>query len=309
MAYGIVIGGLAAIFAALVIGALAAVSAFAERSRIQRTMSAIDQAYVPVGATRPRDPRRLPVLAVPSWAAPMGRSINTRGAAGWFARWLDYAGNPPFWSVERIMQAQALAIIGLSLVAGILGLLLAGNLVGLVIGLAAGFLVGYFLPYVVLYQAAEKRQERVGKDLPDLLEMVTLSVEAGLGFDQALANLVDATDGPLNREVARVLQEMQMGRGRVEALRSLADRSRVLAVRAFATSVIQATELGVPIAQVLREQAREMRVRRRQQAEEKAHKITVKISMPLVLCLLPALMLVILGPAILKLMQLPMFHK
>jgi tight adherence protein C len=126
-------------------------------------------------------------------------------------------------------------------------------------------------------------------------------VEAGLAFDAALAQVSRNTSGPMADEFTRVLQEMQIGMGRTEAIRAMGERSTVADLRSFTTAMVQADQFGIPIAEVLRVQAKEMRVKRRQRAEEKAQKVPVKILFPLIFLILPALFIVILGPAIIQL--------
>jgi tight adherence protein C len=129
------------------------------------------------------------------------------------------------------------------------------------------------------------------------MDMLTICVEAGLGFDAALAQVARNSSGPLAAELARALQEMQIGKSRTEALRSMAGRTTAPELRSFASALVQASELGISVASVLREQAKEMRLRRRQWAEEQAQKVPVKILFPLLFCLFPALFVVIMGPA------------
>jgi tight adherence protein C len=126
--------------------------------------------------------------------------------------------------------------------------------------------------------------------------MLTICVEAGLGFDAALGQVAANTSGPLAAEFTRVLQEMQIGKSRSQALRSMAERTTVTELRTFVSALVQAGELGLAVAQVLREQSKEMRQRRRQRAEEKAQQLPVKILFPLITCLFPALMIVVVGP-------------
>jgi tight adherence protein C len=159
------------------------------------------------------------------------------------------------------------------------------------------------VPNVVLFDKAQRRSDRIRRDLPNALDMLTISVEAGLGFDAALAQVARNTEGPLADEFFRVLQEMQIGMGRTEAIRALGDRTSVPDLRSFTTAMVQADKFGIPIAEVLRIQAREMRLKRRQRAEEMAQKVPVKILFPLIFCIMPTLMVVILGPAIIQLLD------
>ena len=139
--------------------------------------------------------------------------------------------------------------------------------------------------------------------MPDALDLLTISVESGLGFDAALAQVARNTDGPLAEEFARVLQEMQIGLGRGAAMRALGDRTHVPELKGFVSAMVQADALGIPVAQVLRVQSREIRTKRRQRAEEQAQKVAIKILIPLIFCILPCLFIAVLGPAALGIME------
>lgn len=217
-------------------------------------------------------------------------------------RRLDIAGNPADWLPERV-----LAFKGIGLTAGIL--------VGLYMGLqygplatvfapVAGAAAGFYLPDIWIRNLGERRQVDMRTDLPDAIDMLTVCVEAGLGFDAALGRVAQTMDGPAAFEFARVIQEMQFGSSRVDALRAAADRTDIPELRTFISSIVQSTELGISIGDVLRAQSGQMRVVRRQRAEEQAQKLPVKILLPLIFCILPALFVVVLGPAILNIMDL-----
>ena len=217
-------------------------------------------------------------------------------------RRLDIAGNPAGWLPERV-----LAFKGIGLTAGIL--------VGLYMGLqygplatvlvpVAGAAAGFYLPDIWIRNLGERRQVDMRTDLPDAIDMLTVCVEAGLGFDAALGRVAQTMDGPAAFEFARVIQEMQFGSSRVDALRAAADRTDIPELRTFISSIVQSTELGISIGDVLRAQSGQMRVVRRQRAEEQAQKLPVKILLPLIFCILPALFVVVLGPAILNIMDL-----
>lgn len=141
------------------------------------------------------------------------------------------------------------------------------------------------------------------KDLPDALDLLTISVEAGLAFDSALSRVAKSTEGPLAAEFARVLQEMNIGMGRAEAMRALGERTHIPELKSFVTAMVQADAFGIPIGQVLRVQSSEMRVKRRQRAEEKAQKVPVKILFPLIFFILPTLFIVVMGPGVIAVMQ------
>src|SRR5215212_3912411 len=153
---------------------------------------------------------------------------------------------------------------------------------------------------VVLTNAVQRRQHQIRTALADSIDLLTICVEAGLGFDAALAHVSKNTSGPLADEFYRTLQEVQLGRSRNEAMRNLADRSDVPELRAFVLAMVQADIFGVSVANVLRVQARDMRVKRRQLAEERAMKVPIKVLFPVLFCIFPALFVVILGPAIMR---------
>jgi tight adherence protein C len=216
------------------------------------------------------------------------------------ARRLDLAGNPASWTVEKVLAIKGLGLF----VGGSAGFLLAITSPATAVAFAGlGAVAGFLLPDLLLYNAGSKRQAVIRKVLPDTLDMLTVSVEAGLGFDAAVAQVAHETDGPLAAEFLRMLHEMQLGQSRTETLRALAGRTTVGELRAFASALVQASELGVPTGRVLREQAKEMRVKQRQLAEEKAQKLPVKILFPLMFCIFPALFVVVLGPAGISMLQ------
>ena len=164
-------------------------------------------------------------------------------------------------------------------------------------------IAGYIGPDVVLARRVTSRQLSIRNELPDLLDQVTICVEAGLGFDAALARSARPGRTPLTSEVTRMHQELRLGIPRREALDNLLARTDVAELRQFAHALVQAETYGVPVSQMLRAQASEQRERRRQAAEERAMKLPVKISFPLVFCILPAMFIVILGPAVLNLLN------
>lgn len=297
----LLIGGLAALFLAMAVAVATTILGAADRTGVARALADIDQVYTSAGVP-PRDEKfvdRALAPAVRALAA-LGRTLTPSGAERWLQRWLDYAGNPPAWPATRVFEVQGLGLVTVGLVGGLLGWVLSDSVVVALVAAVVGALSGMWVPFGVLYDVGQRRQEKIRTGLPDFLDMLTLSVEAGLGFDAALAQVAARTSGPLAGEIARALHEMRIGNRRADAMRALADRTTVGELRTFTTAVVQASELGIPIAQVLREQSREMRIRRRQRAEERAQKITVKMVFPLVLCLFPALFIVILGPGVLR---------
>ncbi len=165
----------------------------------------------------------------------------------------------------------------------------------LLLGAVGG--LGLALPYLWLINRVRRRQTAITKSLPDAFDLVTTCVEAGLGLDAALTRVAEKVEGPFADELSRTLKEISMGRMRRDALRDMADRSGAPDLVTFINAVIQAEQMGTSIGQVLRVQADQLRLRRRQRAEETAQQAPVKMVFPLVLCILPTLFMVILGPA------------
>ncbi|HVL98860.1 MAG TPA: type II secretion system F family protein [Egibacteraceae bacterium] len=224
--------------------------------------------------------------------------------AGWLAaleRRLALAGRPAAWPLERVLVVKLL----LGAAGVVFGILLFSTNVSLrwFVGGVAAALLAYFTPDLLLYSKGTERAQAIQLKLPDTLDQMSICVEAGLGFEAAMARAGRTGDGPLADELMRTLQEMQVGVKRTQALRNLADRTNVADLRHFVLAVIQAESYGVPTADVLRTQAAEQRVKRRQRAEEKAMKIPVKVIFPLIFCILPVLFIVILGPAVINISQ------
>lgn len=171
--------------------------------------------------------------------------------------------------------------------------------------LGIGFfaLVGFFLPNLLLDRNIRRRQRLVLNAMPDALDLLTICVEAGLGFDAAMKKVVEKWDNDLSMAFARVLQEIQLGKLRREALRDMSDRLGVAEMDSFVAAVIQSEQLGVSMARVLRVQADSMRLKRRQRAEENAQRAPIKMLLPMVFLIFPTIVLILLGPAILQIMR------
>jgi tight adherence protein C len=303
IAPGVVLGlGLAAVFLALMVAVTALATVRDERAGASRS-SALVARFGSAAAPRvaPPVPFRTRVLRPMGRASiRLARALSGRGAGAALARRLDLAGNPARWSVERILAGKGVGLVG----AGLLGATIGNSSTpSMLIGGATGAAVGFFLPDVLLYNLGSKRQQQIQRELPDSVDLLVISIQAGLGFDAALSQVAKNTSGPLAGEFQRVLQEMQIGKSRREAFQALADRVGAPDVRHFVGAVVQADALGVPISGVLAEQAGEMGSRRRQRAEEQAQKVPVKILFPLMFFILPALFIVILGPAVLQIMK------
>ena len=233
----------------------------------------------------------------------IGRRLTPADANDRIREKLERAGNPTGWTVDRVMSGKVVGfavLLVLSLVVTVgLGL---GFLATLATVVGAS-LVGYMAPNMYLYQKAHDRADVMQRALPDAIDLLTISVESGLGFDAAVSQVSRNTEGPLSEEFARMLKEMQLGRGRSEALRSMADRTDMPDLRSFVSAMVQADAFGIPVGQVLRVQSSEIRVKRRQWAEEMAQKVPVKILVPLIFCILPCLFIAVLGPAGISIMD------
>lgn len=215
-------------------------------------------------------------------------------------RLLEAAGYPAGLTLTRVLWAKlalagTAALVGLALFAGGAGLLTWVLLFAAVVG-------SYRIPEAVLYGRGQERQKAMTNQLPDVLDQMTVSVAAGLGFEAALSRAASNGKGPLVEELSRTLHDVAVGRPRREAYNALVARTDVPDLKRFVAAVNQADEYGIAIAEVLKSQAAEMRVKRRQRAEEQAMKVPVKVTFPLMLCFLPALLITVVGPAILNLM-------
>lgn len=292
--------GVVAIFVGIA-GAIVSLGvAASQRQQVSRSLAALDALgprpeQVRRELDRPFSERVLEPLV--ARLGRLGTRFSPRDESGRIRHKLELAGSPIKWDVERVQAFKMLGLIGGAAVGVAFPLLLGAGLavtMGVAIVLTP---LGYFLPDITLYQVAYNRNERIRRDLPDSMDLLTISVEAGLPFDSALSQVARNTRGPLADELFRVLQEMQIGLGRIEALRALAERTNVVELRGFVTAMVQADQFGIPIASVLRVQSRDMRVKRTQRAEEQAQKVPVKILFPLVFCILPALFIVVMGPA------------
>jgi tight adherence protein C len=234
--------------------------------------------------------------------ATMAGHLAPAGARDRIATKLVLAGSPPSWTAERVLAFKGL---------------------GLIVGATLGFLVGvagdphilgifwvpllaltlFMIPGAALGQAVARRQEAIRRALPDTMDLLTISVEAGLGFDAALLHVRRNTEGPLAEEIGWMLHEMQLGVSRVDAFRHLSERTDVDELKGFVLAMIQADVFGVSVASVLRAQSRELRTKRRQRAEEKAIKVPVKLLFPMLLCIMPALFVVLVAPGVLKIVD------
>lgn len=285
--------------AALIVSAV--LSVLEERRRIYRglrTVREMDIAPYDIGrrqlATAFSERVALPaVRRVGRWAA----RFTPTGLVDRLNRELTYAGQPAGWDAERVIAVKIIMAVGLGGGALILGLLLGGSPLKILILAALLAVIGFLAPDFVLSSRYHERQEQIRLALADALDVLSITVEAGLGFDAAVARVSREVGGPLGEEFQRVLQEMQLGKARTDAFRDLAERSTLPELKSFVLAMIQADIFGIAVSKVLQVQAREMRIKRRQAAEERAQKLPVKILFPMLLCIFPALFVVLLGPA------------
>ena len=172
-----------------------------------------------------------------------------------------------------------------------------------ILGVIGGFLLGYYLPLLQLKSQINRRKDAITKALPDALDLLTICVEAGLGFEQAMGMVYEKWDNDLAMAFGRVLQEIQLGKRRSEALRDMSRRMEVPDVTSFVAALVQAEQLGVSIVKILRIQSDQMRVKRRQRAQEKAQQAPVKMIIPMVLLIFPSIWIVLLGPSVIILIE------
>jgi tight adherence protein C len=299
--------GLVLFFAATAIGALAVVGSMAERREIGVTFELATNSRLGVA-----DIERVHLAApfLERVAAPamtrltaFARRITPSGLMERLEVEIVRAGLQARWDAGRVM-ATKLALLGL-LSSGmlLLGFIQhAAPLQVLIMSAAFGF-IGYYIPEWVLRGRSGKRQEAIRRSLPDALDLLAITVEAGLGFDAAVQRVASHGEGPLSEELGRMLHELQIGRSRIDALRDLGERSGVPELKAFCLAMIQADTYGISISKMLQEQAREARTARRQRAEEKAQKVQVKIVFPLLTCIFPSMFVVLLGPAMISIYE------
>lgn len=242
-------------------------------------------------------------IAVP-WAKSMGATLRRVTPLGWvdaLKRNLGLAGYYDSAALERTLVLKfALAAMGLAL--GFLGPEV-GSAAATPLWAGGLAVFGFFIPDLLVYSKGKERQLEIEMELPDTLDQMRMSVDAGLGFDAAMQRAADAGDGPLAMEMRRMLHEIQLGVSRSDAMRSLADRTNVQDLDSFVLAVVQSSSYGIPVAKVLRVQSDELRDKRRSRAEERALKIPVLLIFPLAFCIFPAMFIVLLGPAAIRIFR------
>ncbi|MDO9377760.1 MAG: type II secretion system F family protein [Nocardioidaceae bacterium] len=283
--------GLVLVLGAVGCGVLAVVGTSLGSSRVVRARLVADRTAPTATPARRSSSRTSTELGVLRYVA----SASSRAAT---ARHLELAGHPGAWSVRRILVAKVV----LTLVGVMVFVLMSGQ--GVFLGLMGLVAIGlgYVAPNVLLKGRAGERQARIQRQLPDILDQVTISVESGLSLEAALNRTGRNATGPLAEEVTRTMQDVSLGMSRRDAYQALAARTEVDELAKFVTAVVQAEEFGVPVSTIVRTQAGEMRVRRRVRAEGKAHQVSVKMIFPLMVCVMPVLFIVILAPALMNAM-------
>lgn len=233
----------------------------------------------------------------------LARKFTPAGYAAKLDELLARAGRPASMPLPRLLVAKPL----LALAGAVVGLLVIAVRPGAQMVLLSLFLTAlcYFIPDLLVLSKSQERQKAIQMELPDTMDQMLISVEAGLGFESAMARAGTNGKGPMAEELTRTLQDMQMGRPRRESYEALAARTTVPELKSFVRAVVQADIYGIGIAQVLRTQAKQMRVKRRQRAEEKAMKLPVLILFPLLFFVFPTLFIIIMGPGVIN--MIPVF--
>jgi tight adherence protein C len=268
-----------------------------------------EQARLQTYGTRPRTlaemelelpfSERVALPLIRGFAAFLGRMAPQRNIENAKHR-LDLAGNPNNWTTADFLGVRGLSAVITTIVVFILIIVLRTPSPQNILFLAGGVVLGFYLPVFWLSSKIRTRQHDIQKALPDALDLLTISVEAGLGFDAAMAKVTEKADNELSRAFGRVNAEVRLGKIRREALRDMANRADVPDMTNFIAAVIQADQLGVSLSKVLRIQSEQMRVKRRQRAEELANQAPVKMVIPLVFLVFPSILIILLGPAILQ---------
>ena len=233
----------------------------------------------------------------------VARRFTPAGFGEGVAQKLVMAGNPPNLNVDKVLVLKLLGIVSVVLWIPVVVVMLHFTGFLAIVGVVVLWGASFMYPDVLISRKIEDRQKEISRKLPDILDLLVISVEAGLGFEQALDRTTIAVPGALSDEFRRMLHEIRIGASRADALRAMAERTDVPELRAFIMAMLQADTFGVSISRLLRSQADEMRIRRRLRAQEQAQKAPVKMLFPLVFCIFPSIFVVILGPAIIQIQR------
>jgi tight adherence protein C len=291
--------------AAVAAGAWAASTTVESRSGSRRSMSAMDHYEIAdVREEKMKESIGTRVFApVSRGIIDLARRFTPVGYNETVKRKIVLAGSPPGYEVDRFLILKVLGFASIILWVPLAIAFLGGSKLFaiLLVGFAWG--VCFFGPDIILDGRITKRREEIERRLPDTLDLLVISVEAGLGFEQALERTSTAVPGPLSEESRRMLQETRMGASRADALRALDERTQVDDLRTFILAMLQADAFGVSIARILRSQADEIRIRRRQHAQEQSQKAPIKMLFPLAVCIFPAVFVIVLLPAIIQIFK------
>jgi tight adherence protein C len=284
---------------AVLLGAIATGAMLAERAQVRESLrrlesyqvsGARDQEMLKTFGSRVLSPFGSGLMDLVRKYTPVGYVDNVRHK-------LVLAGSPPGYEVDRMLIFKVIGaasiVVWIPLI--YVALALSGTIALLAVALC--WVASFLMADLSLGHKIEARQKEIARRLPDILDLLVISVEAGLGFEQAIDRTSNAVPGPLSEEFRRMLQETRVGASRADALRAIDQRTEVPELRSFILAMLQADTFGVSIARILRAQADEMRVRRRLAAQELAQKAPIKMLFPLVLCIFPAMFVVVLGPA------------
>lgn len=293
-------------FAAVLLAVLVAVTAGEERRAVRLALHRLDD-YQLKASLRDREMlqplRERLLLPIVGRLTGISRRFTPAGYTARIREKLVQAGSPPGVDADRFVALKVLgAVSGPFWAWFALGFAALGGFYGVVVT-ALLWAMSFMGPDVWIKRRIDERQRDIAVRLPDILDLLVISVEAGLGFEQAIDRTVAAVPGALSEEFARMLQETRVGSTRAEALRALDERTNVPELRSFILAMLQADTFGTSIGRMLRAQADDMRIRRRQRAQEAAQKAPVKMLFPLIFCIFPSLFTVILGPAALQIMK------
>ncbi|GAA1611294.1 type II secretion system F family protein [Actinoplanes couchii] len=295
----LIIIAVAALMGAIALVAVASTLPELRRDRIMRTLAVFTGRSDGSHVNRQVSPLGQAVLNL---AERIGILLSPPGDRVRLHRMLELAGNPVAWPVQRVIRLRPIAMVVLALLMSGVGNTFKGE-PGAIVGAGIGVVLGYALPLILIYNASIKRQEAIQRALPDVMDVLVIGVEAGLGLDSAMDQVARSTRGPIADELHRALQEMRLGVARSEALRDLSNRTTVRDLKRLVTALVQAGELGISVAPILREHAADQRIRRRQRAEEAAQQVPVKMLFPILFCMFPAIFVVIIGPAVISLVK------
>jgi len=296
----IAVGGM---FAAVLVATVVFLSAGEDRRDVRDALRNLAEYELPANVREQEMLKSIQERVIAPFVARLGGLLGRFTPAGYRETVRDKllaAGSPAGLDVDRFMTLKVLGACSIvfwpwfafkfAALGGFYGLIVTGLM----------WAVCFFGPDVWVQRRTDQRQYQIATRLPDVLDLLVISVEAGLGFEQAIDRTVDAVPGALADEFRRMLQETRMGATRAEALRAMDERCQVPELRSFILAMLQADTFGVSIGRMLRSQADDMRIRRRQRAQEAAQKAPVKMLFPLIFCIFPSLFVVILGPAVLQ---------